>query len=292
MHLIVGSTGMLGSQICRRLRERGEPVRALVRATSDQAQVADLRSLGAEIFEGDLADPASLRAAAAGASSVTTTATATRPSRPSDEIETTDGEGTAALIEAAEAAGVRRFVYVSVTPGLGTDNPLGRAKRAAEARLAASGLEHTILRPSFFMDAWLSPVLGFNHPQGEVVVFGSGDRPVSWIHSRDVAEVAARAAAEGIAGRRTLDLGGPEALSPDRVVEIFEQAAGASFEVQRVPEQALEDEAGHAEGSLAQTFAALKLLYARGDVIPMAGLAEELGVELCSVAEYARQVSD
>ncbi len=291
MHLIVGSTGMLGSQICRRLRDSGEPVRALVRSTSDAQRVAQLRGLGAEIFEGDLRDPASLAAAAADATTVTTTATATRPSQPGDTIEAADGEGAAALVEAAAAAGVERFVYVSVTPNLGTDNPLGQAKRAAEARLAASGLRHTILRPSYFMDVWLSPGLGFNYPEGEVVVFGTGEAPISWIHSSDVAELAARAAAGEVPGNRTLDLGGPEALSPDRVVELFERAAGRSFEVQRVPLRALEDEAHHAEDPRARTFAALKLLYARGDAIPMAELEAEIGLELCSVAEYARQVS-
>jgi uncharacterized protein YbjT (DUF2867 family) len=46
MNLVVGATGMLGGEICRRLAARGKPVRALVRATSDPAKVEALQALG------------------------------------------------------------------------------------------------------------------------------------------------------------------------------------------------------------------------------------------------------
>ena len=56
MDLVVGATGFLGSEICRRLRERDEDVRAFVRKTSDREKVERLRKLGCEIFTGDLQD--------------------------------------------------------------------------------------------------------------------------------------------------------------------------------------------------------------------------------------------
>jgi NADH dehydrogenase len=52
MILVVGATGLLGSEICRRLRARGRPVRALVRPGSTKA--AALRAIGVETVEGDL----------------------------------------------------------------------------------------------------------------------------------------------------------------------------------------------------------------------------------------------
>src|SRR5438445_3363668 len=67
MILVVGATGLLGGEICRRLRERGHPVRALARETSDPAKVQRLTSLGAEIMRGDLKDRASLDQACRGA---------------------------------------------------------------------------------------------------------------------------------------------------------------------------------------------------------------------------------
>ena len=61
--LVTGATGLLGSHIAQRLVERGDSVRALVRARSD---VRFLQSLGVELVVGDLGDPASLQAAVAG----------------------------------------------------------------------------------------------------------------------------------------------------------------------------------------------------------------------------------
>ena len=77
MTLIAGATGMLGSEICRLLREQGKPVRALVRSTSNPETIARLKSSGAEIVQGDLKDPASLEAACHGATSVISTASST-----------------------------------------------------------------------------------------------------------------------------------------------------------------------------------------------------------------------
>lgn len=58
--LVVGATGLLGSDICKLLIEQGRSVRALVRATSDPAKVENLRTLGVEILQGDVRDLASL----------------------------------------------------------------------------------------------------------------------------------------------------------------------------------------------------------------------------------------
>ena len=55
MILVVGSTGLLGSGICRSLSEKGLPFKALVRETSDPGKVANLKSLGAQLVKGDLA---------------------------------------------------------------------------------------------------------------------------------------------------------------------------------------------------------------------------------------------
>jgi len=51
MILVVGSTGRLGSEIVRQLREQNQPVRALVRKTSDREKVANLASHGATIWK-------------------------------------------------------------------------------------------------------------------------------------------------------------------------------------------------------------------------------------------------
>jgi len=66
MNLLVGVTGILGSEVCRRLTAEGKPTRALVRSISDQAEVNKLKSYGTETVRGDLRDRASLDAACQG----------------------------------------------------------------------------------------------------------------------------------------------------------------------------------------------------------------------------------
>ena len=56
MNLVVGATGPvgLGFEICRRLRQAGQPVRAIARPTANPERVAELRRLGVELLPGDL----------------------------------------------------------------------------------------------------------------------------------------------------------------------------------------------------------------------------------------------
>src|SRR3954465_1389065 len=93
MILVAGATGNLGGEICRRLRERGKPVRAMVRTTSDKARVEKLQQSGVELIIADLKDPGSLEAACQGVSTVITTATTVLSTQPGDSTESVDLEG-------------------------------------------------------------------------------------------------------------------------------------------------------------------------------------------------------
>jgi uncharacterized protein YbjT (DUF2867 family) len=63
MILVAGATGGLGGEIVRRLRERGEPVRGLVRSTSSPEIVERLKQQGVDVVVGDFKHRASLVAA-------------------------------------------------------------------------------------------------------------------------------------------------------------------------------------------------------------------------------------
>lgn len=288
--LIVGATGFLGTELCRELIKNGSSVRGMVRSTSDPNRVAALRQLGVETTSGDLKDPDSIRFALRGTVAVISTATATRSRSDGDEIESVDSNGQVALIDAAEEAGVTRFVLVSLTGGITSEDPLTTAKRAAEQRLIDSGMTYTILRPTFFMEAWLSSTLGFDYTNGRVQIFGSGDQKVSWISLRDVARFAAVVLRNPRAENTIIELGGPEALSPNEVVQVFERASGRTFEIVHVPEDALRAQAETATDSMSQTFAALSLAYAGGDVVPMEVTLERFPVKMVTVEDYAASV--
>jgi NADH dehydrogenase len=148
----------------------------------------------------------------------------------------------------------------------------------------------TILRPSYFMEVWLSPALGFDFTNRAVTIYGSGEGRISWISLGDVAEFAVRSVGDAAAGGTTIELGGPDALSPLEVVRIFEEVGGAPLAVQHLPEEALRQQQASATDSLQQAFAALMLNYARGDAIPMEETLGRYPVRLTSVRDYAASV--
>lgn len=268
VNLIVGATGLLGGEICRLLTERGKPVRAFVRTTSNPDKVAHLRTSGAEPVNGDLKDRRSLEQACLGADAVISTASSTLSRQEGDSIETVDRQGQLDLIDVAESAGVRHFVLVSF-PGVAVDFPLQSAKRAVEDRLQRSRMTYTILQPTFFTEVWLSPALGFDAAHATAQIYGSGRNKISWISFQDVAQFAVAALYNPRAANLVVKLGGPEALSPLDIVRLAEKSTGKRFVVQHVPEQDLRAQHGAATDSLQQSFAGLMLYYASGDVIDM-----------------------
>jgi NADH dehydrogenase len=289
MILVIGATGLLGGEICRRLAGEGKPVRAMVRSTASQSRVDSLTALGATLARGDLKDRASLDAACRGADTVITTASTTLSRQPDDSIQTVDLEGQMRLVDAAVAARVRQFVYVSVSHHLDADCPLTTAKRTVEAHLKQSGLTYTILAPTFFMEVWLSPALGFDAGKGTAQIYGSGANKICWISLKDVAQFAVACLDNPAARNATIELGGPEVLSPLEVVRYFEEAGGRKFQVVHIPQEALNAQRAAATDPMQQTFAALMLGYARGDVIDMRKTLQKFPISLLSMREFARR---
>jgi NADH dehydrogenase len=245
--------------------------------------------MGAEIVLGDLRDPLSLRRACSGARTVISTATSLGSFTPENSFLNSDLSAKD-LIDAARAARVNQFIYISVSRNLNPDCDLTFAKRAVEQHLLTSGLTYTILRASAFMEIWLSPPLGFDVARGRAQLIGTGDQPISYISLADVAQFAVASVGNPVAANSILELGGPEAISPLDVVKVFEEVSGKTFDVTHVPLDALRAQHAAAENALAKTFAALMLAVAEGDVIPMAETLRRFPqVTLKSMRAFASQ---
>jgi uncharacterized protein YbjT (DUF2867 family) len=289
MNLVIGATGFLGGEICRRLRSNQRPVRALVRRTSDPPRVTALKALGVELVHGDLQDRASLDRACEGVDAVVTTAATTLSRQPHDSIQGTDLDGHKALVDAAVDAGVERFVYVSVVSALDSETPFLAAKRAVEEHVRQSGLAYTILRPAAFMEVWFGPALGFDVANGRARVLGDGDTPHSWVSLADVAEYAVRSL-ELPAADREMDLGGPAALTQLQAVRVFEEVSGRSIQVEHTPLEGLQAHLAMATDPYDQALASLSVLMATTPVvIDMDATARDFGFAPVSVADFARR---
>ncbi len=115
--LVTGATGFVGSAVARAALAEGHRVRVLVRPNSPRANLAGLE---VEVAAGDLADPASLAAAMADVRYLLHVAADYRLwARHPEEIVRNNKAGTAAVMQAARAAGVERIVYTSSVATLG-----------------------------------------------------------------------------------------------------------------------------------------------------------------------------
>ncbi|UAJ08842.1 NAD(P)H-binding protein [Glacieibacterium megasporae] len=134
---VTGGTGFVGGHLLAAATAQDHTVRALTRRPQSPLP-------GVEWIAGDLASPGDLCAGTDAVIHIAGTITATTRT----EFDAGNVAGTASIIAAARAAGVRRFVHVSSLaarePGL---SDYGASKAAAEALVAASGLDWAIVRP-------------------------------------------------------------------------------------------------------------------------------------------------
>jgi uncharacterized protein YbjT (DUF2867 family) len=233
--LLTGATGLVGRAVLRRLTAAGEPVRCLVR---------DPRRLGADrvrvqIALGDLADPPSFRNAMRGVRTVVHLAQAIRDQR-TGSIEELNGIATWRMVQAAERAGVKHFVFTSALNATSHDRTrFLRAKALAEGAVRGSDLRHTILAPSIVYapgDAFITLVERLAIVLPVMPVSGRGRAEFQPIWAEDVADcivAALRLPADGEG--RSFELAGPQTLTHQQIVELVLRAAGRPRPTVNVP---------------------------------------------------------
>jgi uncharacterized protein YbjT (DUF2867 family) len=150
--LVAGANGLTGKRIAHLLINRDHEVHTMIR---DAAQAPPFEAMGAVSVVADLEGP--LDTAVAGCNAVIFAAGAGSKTGP-DKTISVDQEGAIRLIDACACASVRRFIMLS---SIGANDPESepeairhymRAKGAADAHLAASGLDYTIVCPGILDD--------------------------------------------------------------------------------------------------------------------------------------------
>jgi uncharacterized protein YbjT (DUF2867 family) len=221
MILVVGATGTNGREVVQRLAARGVPVRAQVR---DPDMARDLEGPGVALVAADLDAPVTLDAAMAGVDRVFFVSAVDRqfPRRFKN------------FLTAARRAGTPRVVKLSAL-GAGSDSAseLIRQHTETDARLAASGLPFTVLRPNSFHQNLLRSA-------GTIKDHGAFYRPVrdarqSLVDVRDIADVAVAALTGSGHEGRIYEITGPEALSCHDVAAMLTAVLGKPVRYVDVP---------------------------------------------------------
>jgi uncharacterized protein YbjT (DUF2867 family) len=225
--LVTGGTGFVGPSIVHRLRAEDRPVRCLVR---DPDRADRLAAWRCELAQGDVTDPSSIRRAVDGCE-VVVHLVAIIQGKP-EQFERIMVQGTRNVLDAAKAAGVRRFVLMSA---LGTSeetkdlSPYFGAKWQMEQMVKSSGLEHVIFRPSFVFGKGGGALKTFQRVvrlSPVIPVFGKGDQRVQPIWIDNVAEYYAAAIDRPEAANRTFELGGPEIVTYEELYDRIKRVLG------------------------------------------------------------------
>ena len=228
--LIVGATGTLGRQVARRALDEGYQVRCLVRSPR---KAAFLKEWGAELVRGDICQPETLPPALSGVKAVIDAATARATD--SRSIRQVDWEGKVALIQAAVAAGVERYIFFSLLDAEKYPQvPLMEIKRCTELFLAESGLNYTILRPCGFMQGLIGqyaiPIL-----DGQSVWVTGDTSPIAYMDTQDVAKFAIRALKVPETEKKTFPVVGSRAWGAYEIIRLCERKSGQQAKVTRLP---------------------------------------------------------
>lgn len=231
--VIAGATGYLGGHVASAAHDAGYRVRALAR---DASRVSENGC--DDIFVGQATVPESLDGLFEGAD-VAFSSIGVRHFRRHPNIWEVDLQANLNLVDAAERAGVRRFVFVSVIngPALRDRLPVAEARERVVDRLRESTMEWAVLRPTGFfndLDAYLEMARS-----GRVWLIGSGDERLNPIHGADLAaEAVASFSGRPVPIER--DVGGPDVLSQREIGELAFSVLGKTPRFARVPPGLLE----------------------------------------------------
>jgi NADH dehydrogenase len=224
--LVTGANGFVGRRIVRALLDAGRPVRAMVRRPGSFGVVG----AAIETVTGDLTDAASLRRACAGASSVVSAAAVTGARKPPrGGYDRVNADGIADLAAAATAAGVGRLVHFGgIDRAEDRPGPYLVGRRRGEEAIRTAGVPWTILQPS----VQFGPGSEFVKAMADLVrlpvvpVPGDGSVRIQLVHVDDVARCAL-ACLEGPEHLgRTVEIGGPEMLTYDEILDVIGAAKG------------------------------------------------------------------
>jgi uncharacterized protein YbjT (DUF2867 family) len=219
--LVTAANGNQGRLLMPKLLAAGLPVRACVQS---EASAARLRALGAaEVLAGDITEPDLMARAVSGVEKVYHVGPTIHPR---------EREMGLALVDAAQAAGVRHFVFSSVLHAITTDLVQHEIKRDIEEHLLSSGLEFTILQPSNYMlPLKLRPVF----ERGVFELSWSLERRQSLVDLGDVTDVAVMALTDSArhAGA-TYELAGPGRYTAHELGDIISRVLGRRIEVREI----------------------------------------------------------
>jgi NAD(P)H dehydrogenase (quinone) len=224
--IVTGATGALGRLTIEQLLKRGVPADEIVATGRAVDRISDLAERGVHTRVADYADPASLRAAFAGATRLLlVSGSVLGPQRVQQHRN---------AIEAAREAGAGLVAYTSIANASTSTLRLAEDHQATEALLRESGVPFTMLRTSWYTENYTARLAAFLE---HGAVYGSaGEGRVSAAPRADYAEAAAAVLTTGGHENRAYELGGDEAFTLTELAAEITAQSGTAVRYVDLPE--------------------------------------------------------
>ncbi|RWC82025.1 NAD-dependent epimerase/dehydratase family protein [Mesorhizobium sp. M00.F.Ca.ET.151.01.1.1] len=237
--LIIGATGLLGSEMAKASARNGDSLHVLVRpATSANGErMRPLKELGATVHIGDLDDYDSLLRAVGKV----------------DRVISSVHVGSASemtLVRAVRDAGVSRYVpsagfgldFAAAAPG--SIEPLD-IKRAVFDAVREADLPYTVIYTNGFFSTWVATLGDLTRfgssplPPDEVTLYGDGNVPATFVSEKDIAAVTMRALEDPDAVRGEIRIA-QNKITQSAMIELWQQVSGRSPRVKQMSADELE----------------------------------------------------
>ncbi len=282
--VVTGATGHLGRLVVESLLDRGVPADQIVATGRNIATIADLADRGVTVRRADLSDPASLRAAFAGAEKLLLVSGSDIGSRLPQHRN---------AISAAVDAGVDLIVYTSIAKADTTPMLLAAEHLATEQLLEQSGLPYVLLRNGWYFENYTAQLASYL--EHGAVLGSAGEGRISAATRRDFAEAAAAVLLAADQAGQVYELGGDESFTLAELAAEIHAATGTSVTYQDLPLAAYVDvlvEAGLPDEA-ARVIADCDTGIARGDLEVRSGdLSRLLGRPTTPLADAVRVAVD
>jgi len=228
--LVIGGTGTLGRQIVRQALNEGYQVRCFVR---NLQKAYFLQEWGAELVYGDLSKLETIPQALTGITSIIDAST----SRPNNltSIKKVDWYGKLALIECAQVAEIKHFIFCSI---INIDKflhiPLMKMKKGIEIKLSESKIPYTVFRLTGFYQGLIGqyaiPIL-----ENQPIWITNEQTSIAYIDTQDIARFCLRSLIIPETRNNIFYLKGKKYWLSSEIIKLCEQLAGQTAKVSTIP---------------------------------------------------------
>ena len=229
--MVAGATGYIGGGVLQVLHQKGFWIRALCR---DPSRLVN-PNWCQDIFVGHATRPETLKGLCEGID-IVFSSIGIRSFKRQPNIWEVDYQGNLNILEAAQIAGVKHFIFVSVVRGaeMARLSPLAAAREKVAQAVKESGMDYTIFAPTGFFNDMAEFFNAAQH-KGVIRLFGDGSGKINPLSALDFGEEVVKAILSPELRNKVKTVGGCETFTHRQIAELAFQVLGKEPCIKTIP---------------------------------------------------------